>query len=255
MTLDPPALRRSDWVPRPSDRYRTRAEQAAEQLAAMAESAEPGHRLGTKDELRSSCGVAVGTFNEALRMVQARGLVTVRPGPGGGLFASRQSPMVRLGNSMLSLDEDAASVADAVRLRDALDPLLVADALECASARDIAALRTTLDQMKVAADTEDSTAFVRANWALHARIAATCPSAILRSFYLNLLEIIESRLLAVQPAGDEPLTEYIQRRYELHSALVEAIAARDPRALDLIREHNTTTLPIAQGTSPGNPRR
>jgi len=31
--------------------------------------------------------------------------------------------MVRLGNSMLALDDDAASVADAVRLRDALDPL------------------------------------------------------------------------------------------------------------------------------------
>jgi DNA-binding GntR family transcriptional regulator len=156
--------------------------------------------------------------------------------------------MVRLGNSMLSLDEEAASVADAVRLRDALDPLLVADALECASARDIAALRTALDQMKVAADTEDSTAFVRANWALHARIAAISPSAMLRSFYLNLLEIIESRLLAVQPVGDEPLPEYIQRRYELHAALVEAVAAGDPRALDLIREHNTTTLPIPRGT-------
>jgi DNA-binding FadR family transcriptional regulator len=240
MTADPPALRRAEWQPRSAERNQTRPEQAAGRLVAMAKAAEPGQRLGTKEELRASCEVSVGTFNEALRMVQARGLVTVRSGPGGGLFATRQSPMVRLGNSMLALDDDAASVADAVRLRDALDPLLVADALEYASNHDIAAWRAELDQMKVAADTGDHTAFLHANWALHARIAEVSPSAMLRSFYLNLLEIIESHLLGVQPVADQPLPDYIRSRYELHGALVEAIAAHDVRALDIIREHNTT---------------
>lgn len=186
-------------------------------------------------------------------MVQSRGLVTVRSGPGGGLFASRQSPVVRLGNSMLALDDDAASVAEAVRLRDALDPLLVEDALDHASAHDINALRTELGQMKMAADSGDSTAFVRGNWALHARIAEISPSAILRSFYLNLLEIIESHLLDVQPFEDEPLPEYIHSRYVLHADLVDAIAAHDPRALDVIREHNTTGRLIAAELSSPNP--
>ena len=247
MTTDHPALRRAEWERRPIVPNPSRLQQAAEQLVAIAASVQPGDRLGTKDELRASCGVSVGTFNEALRTVQARGLVTVRSGPGGGLFASRQSPMVRLGNSMLALDQNAASVADAVRLRDALDPLLVEDALEHASAHDIAALRAELDQMKVAAHDGDSTAFVRANWALHARIAEITSNAMLRSFYLHLLEIVESHLLAVQPVDDQPLPEYIRSRYELHVALVDAIAARDPRAHDLIREHNTAgpTIPPA----------
>ena len=164
MTVDPPALRRTDWEHR-SGRGQTRPEQAAEHLAAMAMSLEPGERLGTKDELRAACRVSVGTFNEALRMVQARGLVSVRSGPGGGLFAAEQSPMVRLGNSMLALGDEAASVADAFRLRHALDPLLVEDALEHASAHDIAALRAELDQMKVAAANGDSAGFVRATGA------------------------------------------------------------------------------------------
>ena len=199
---------------------------------------QPGDRLGTKDELRASCGVSVGTFNEALRMVQARGLVTVRSGPGGGLFASRESPMVRFGNSMLALDDDAASVAEAFRLRSALDPLIVEDALQHSSAHDIAALRVELDQMKGAAAAGDGTAFIRANWSLHARIAEISPSAVLRSFYLNLLEITDSHLLAVQPVDEQPLDDYIQSRYDLHVALVDAIAAHDESALDLIREHN-----------------
>ncbi len=235
-------LSRTDWERRLGDRSQTRPEQAAEQLAVMAAELHPGDRLGTKEELRTACGVSVGTFNEALRMAQARGIVTVRSGPGGGLFASRQSHMVRLGNSMLALDDDAASVAEAVRLRNALDPLLVQDALEHASAHDIKALRRELAQMKTAAESGDSTAFVRANWALHARIAELSPSAILRSFYLNLLEIIESHLLDVMPVDEEPLPEYIHDRFQLHAELIEAIAAHDPRALDLIHEHNTTGL-------------
>jgi DNA-binding FadR family transcriptional regulator len=236
MTADPPALRRSDWERR-SNRGQSRPDQAAEQLAAMAMESEPGERLGTKDELRATCGVSVGTFNEALRMVQARGLVTVRSGPGGGLFASRQSPMVRMGNSMLALGDEAASVADAFRLRHALDPLLVEDALDHASAHDIAALRAELDQMKVATGSGDGAAFIRSNWALHARIADISPSAMLRSFYLNLLEITESHLLAVMPE-DEQLGDYARGRYELHVALVDAIADHDQRALDLLQEHN-----------------
>ncbi|HEY3718019.1 MAG TPA: FCD domain-containing protein [Jatrophihabitantaceae bacterium] len=48
--------------------------------------APPGSRLGSKDDLRVRCGVSVGTFDEAVRLVQARGLVAMRPGPGGGLF-------------------------------------------------------------------------------------------------------------------------------------------------------------------------
>jgi DNA-binding FadR family transcriptional regulator len=246
MTTDPPALRRKDWERPRFDRSQTRPEQAAEHLAAKAASAQAGDRLGTKEELRVSCGVSVGTFNEALRMVQARGLVTVRSGPGGGLFASRQSPMTRLGNSMLTLDDDVASIAEAVRLRNALDPLLVRDALEHASARDIAALRAELDHMKVAVGNVDSAAFVRANLALHTRIAEISPSAILRPFYLILLEVIEAHLLAVQPVTDESLPEHFQSRYELHAALVDAIADHDEEALDLIHEHNTTNTLVSQ---------
>jgi DNA-binding FadR family transcriptional regulator len=245
MVAEAPPFRRADWEPRPAAAApsTTRPEQAAEQLAALAAAAEPGDRLGTKDELRVRCRVSVGTFNEALRLVQARGVVTVRPGPGGGLFASRQSPMVRLGNSVLALDEDAASVADAVRLRDALDPLLVEDALRHASSSDVAAMRRELTRMRKAAADLDGIEFIHANWALHARIAEVSPNAMLRSFYLSLLEIIESHTLSVQPVAAQPLPEYIESRYDLHAALVEAIAAGDDaRALELIHEHNTTAV-------------
>jgi DNA-binding FadR family transcriptional regulator len=242
VVLEAPAFRRGDWQPPSSPSTATRPEQAAERLAELAASAEPGTRLGTKDELRALCGVSVGTFNEALRLVQARGLVTARAGRVGGLFASRQSPLVRLGNSVLAIDDDATSVADAVRIRDALEPLLVEDAVRHRSAGDADALRQRLERMRAAADALDGNEFLRANWALHVRIAKVSPSAMLRSFYLSLPEMIESHTLSVQSVDEEPLPRYLDNRYRLHADLVSAIDEQDARrALDLIRVHNATT--------------
>lgn len=223
-----------------------RAEGAAAHVAALVESLPPGSRLGTKEELRTRCGVSVGTFNEALRLLQSRGLVTVKPGPGGGLFSAEQPPMVRLGNSFLMLDAQEADVANAVRIRDALDPLLIEDALWHASPADLAGLRAHLAAMEKAVGDADPVAFVHANWRLHAAIAAISPDALLGSLYTSLLDLIEGHTLSVLPAGEQPLGDYIAQRLELHRDLVDALDRRDrPEALRLIHEHNTT--PAAPG--------
>lgn len=219
-----------------------RSEYAAALLAKLAERSEPGARLGTKVELRDLCEVSVGTFNEAVKLAQSRGYVSSRPGPGGGIFAAEQSAFVRLGNSVLALDGSATSVAEAVRMRDALDPLLVEDALWHASPADLAAMRTRLADMQAALEAGDSIAFIRGNWALHARIAEVSPSAILRSVYLSLLELIETHTLAVLATESEPLPEFIQSRYVLHVGIVDAIERHDREAaLRLMDEHNVTT--------------
>ena len=246
--FDVPALRPQDWrrpqqsAARPAARQ-PRAESAAAQLIAIANAAEPGDRLGSKEDLRSQCEVSVGTFNEAIRIAQSRGIVSVRPGPGGGVFAAAQSLMVRLGNSVLALDAADTPVAEAVRIRDALDPLLIEDALWHASPADIAELRELLADMRLAVNRLDPTAFVHANWSLHARIAAISPHAMLRSLYGSLLEQIESHTLAVLPVSDQPLQEYAASRLVLHAAIIDALERRDhAAALSLIAQHNTSNV-------------
>jgi DNA-binding FadR family transcriptional regulator len=233
----------------------SRGESAAAELIAAAEAAAPGDRLGSKEELRARCAVSVGTFNEALRIAQSRGVVLVRPGPGGGVFAAAQSPMVRLGNSVLALDGDQTSVAEAIRIRDALDALLIEDALWHASPADIAEMREILAELATAAGRLDGIGFVQANWALHARIAAVSPHPMLRSLYVNLLDQIEAHTLAVLPYGSDPIPESLAARHALHAAIVDAIEDRDrDRALSLIASHNTSSHPRAPSTA-ARPRR
>ncbi|MFD9664134.1 FadR/GntR family transcriptional regulator [Rhodococcus sp. NPDC059968] len=223
----------------------SRTEQAALAIGQLAEQAPRGARLGTKTELQEQCGVAKGTFNEALRILQSRGVITVRSGPGGGLFAASPTPIARLGNSILSLDAAEGDVADAVRIRDTLDPLLIEDALEHSSAADIARMRVALAVMQEAVDAGDATGFVRANWDLHAAIARVSPNGILKSIYLSLLDLIESHTVSVEPDDHQSLPQYITERQKLHADLVDALDTRDrDRALRLIREHNTTLTSV-----------
>ncbi len=182
----------------------------------------------------------MGTFNEALRLLQSRQVVAVRPGPGGGLFATDRPATARLGNSLLELDTDEATVADAIRIRDVLDPLLLQDALWHASPADLAVLRGSLEAMAAAVASGDPAAFVHANWQLHAQIAAISPSLLLRSLYGSLLDIIERHTLSVLPADGTALPGYIEERYQLHADIVAALERRDAAETNrLIALHNT----------------
>jgi len=227
---EPPSLRRPDWDTSRA-LHQSQAGRAAQRLTEIAQAAEPGTRLGSKDELRAQCGVSVGTFNEAVRLVQARGVVWIRPGPGGGLFAATQSPMTRLGNSVLAMDTAGAPVAEAIRIRAALEPLLLEDALWHASPADVSALREYLAEMEPAVDAGDRVVFAAAQWRLHHYLASLTPNPMLRSLCTNLFDLIEAEH-AVAPSNND-----LAETYRSHCALVDAIDARDrTRAMQLISE-------------------
>lgn len=218
----------------------SRAEAAARILGEIGRSSAPGARLGTKEELRARCEVSVGTFNEALKIAQNRGVIAMRPGPGGGIFSKVPSAIVRLGNLFLALDHDEETVAEAVHVRNALDRPLMDDAVEHRSDRDIKRLRQVCDEMRSAVSNANPDAFMTSNWRLHGIIAGISPNALMRSFYIGLLEIIEQHTLAVQPSQEQPLQAYIEYRLNLHERMVDAIVSQNlDEARALIEEHNT----------------
>ncbi len=199
----------------------SRAASLAEEIEGAIVSGEIalGSRLGTKDELRRRYFVAYGTLNEALRILQQRGYVTSRTGPGGGLFASVPSANLRLSHLILGFRE-GGSMADCAAVRHALESSVAVDAARSRTRADVGALEEIVENM--AANAGDPAEYLRYNWLLHRRIAQTCKNRILGNLYCTLLDASEAELTSV--VADRGFAAEVKRNLAVHREIVAAIA-------------------------------
>jgi GntR family transcriptional repressor for pyruvate dehydrogenase complex len=196
----------------------SRAEAVARDVEALilGDGLAPGERLGTKEDLRQRFGVAVATVNEAVRLLETRGLIEARPGPGGGVFVARSSVRVALKRDGLEGSWGNAGFADCMSVRAVLEPLVCEQAARHHEEEDIRTLERMVDAMERTAG--DPRAYLELNWGLHRRIAKLCHNAPLHSIYLTLLDFLEDGL----DIGD--LTEFDgQADVGVHRELVAAI--------------------------------
>ena len=171
-----------------------------------------GERLGTKEDIRNRFGYAVATVNEALRLLETRGLIEARPGPGGGMFVASPSSRVRLNHLVLGFKVDDAPFTDCLAVRNALEPLVCREAAANCKAADAKALRGIVARMRKQED--NPKAFLRLNWDLHRRMAKMDVNAPLKTLYLTLLDKLpETVVLTIDRR--EVLREYHPKIVEL----------------------------------------
>jgi GntR family transcriptional regulator, transcriptional repressor for pyruvate dehydrogenase complex len=191
----------------------------------------PGERLGTKDDLRQRFGVAVATVNEAVRLLEMRGLIEARPGPGGGVFVANSSVRVALKRSGMEAMWGAARYADCLAVRNVLEPIVCRQAATHSADADVRSLRDILAEME--RHTADPPKYFALSWALHRRIARLCRNAPAHSIYLTLLDFLEDGLQAADPRGFDVAADI-----EVHRELVDAIeAGPGPRLEAAIERH------------------
>jgi len=185
----------------------------------------PGDHIGTRADLRDQTGVARATVNEAIRLLQERRRIVLRPGPGGGVFVAATDPVVRLGRTLLTVLGEPLAVAGAIEVREQLEPLVAAHAAQHRSAKDGRELKSLITAMK--RNLDDVSRFVSLNWDLHTRIAAISPNAVLRGTYVGLYEFV-NQVTLVNPQPRD--IDYMEQRLKVHTDLVAAILAGDVTA-------------------------
>jgi DNA-binding FadR family transcriptional regulator len=205
-----------------------------------------GTRLGSRTELGTMLSVAPSTVSEAIKLLESRGRVATRTGPGGGVFVAEPGMRLRLARTMMSVTGSEDEVAEALEVRDLLESAVIVSAAERAyGRRALGPMLRALRAMDRAADTAE---FYRRNLDFHAEIAALCGNRVLGAIYRSLLELVRShdpRLRALPGQDEETLHA---ARFQVHQAIADAIADGDIEAAraaaDAHSLHDPTVAPV-----------
>lgn len=186
---------------------------------------EPGDRIGLKSELQEEFDVAGPTLDQALKLLENDGLITLRRGPKGGVFVARSEPVLRLGSKQLWA-RNASSLGENIELREALTSLVGVSAArnpnrDKEKLSELAGLARSLEGAEISFDAQ------RLIWRGHRLLVDLSDNATLRVIYLSLLDAAESLILRVDFPTTGPEASRERRRLEAHANLFRAVLDGD----------------------------
>jgi DNA-binding FadR family transcriptional regulator len=208
-----------------------------------------GTRLGLRTELISRFEVSPGVINEALRLLRERELITVKPGPSGGVFTADQPPGVRLGALDLWFQGLTVPPLEVFESRVLLEDLFSNLALQRSTPVHHLEMERALQKMTNSA--QDPRGFFEANVEFHRAIARSTGITVLTGIYDTLVTVLTGALVrAAWTAGHE---QTIDHNLRVHAQILEAIRAKDRKRLETAtRLHRIDMTSIAQPEkSPG----
>ncbi|MEU6783226.1 FadR/GntR family transcriptional regulator [Nonomuraea angiospora] len=224
-------------------------ERVVEQVEEAIESGSlsPGERLPSERELMVQFSVSRSTVREALRVLQARGLVRSRPGDPNGAEVLPFSPAT-LHKSMTTLARvEELSLAELVQFRMVLDSSAILLAARLRTDAQFAEMESAVAHMRTAVETGQD-AFGEADVAFHDVVARASGNKLIqictdvvRSIVLKLIseKIADApdraalmrqsirhheEVLAAMRAGDGPLAARLSRKamYDYYAGYIPA---------------------------------
>lgn len=198
----------------------------------------PGDHLPPERELSEQLGVSRGSLREALRVLEALGIVDARRGPGeSGGTVIREEPGAAM-TRLLELEIGLArfSLAEVVEARVMLERRALIHMPETA---DLAPARAYLDAMRE--PQAERRALLAADLSFHAALVAAAGSRLSTYLYRAIRGVAEAELArSVEAMTDEAWPIFWNRIWGEHAAILAAAEAGDGRlAADLAERHIT----------------
>jgi len=238
LTHDPTAPRRS------------RPQRVADAIKdfVVSEGLRKGDRLPGEAELMERFGMAKGTIREAMRILEAQGLVMTRTGPGGGSFVhevSAERARALLGNYFYFRD---LTIHDIYQLRRLLEPELAASLagqLDSGQIAQLEAVVATYDHP--AGSVEEERAQHVASLRFHQLLSDFAENELM-GFLIGFMAQILSDLTIYRKLYEPPNHELWARGRAYQIQLIDALKAGDgPRARKVMGDHMATAEALMEG--------
>ncbi|MBL7491653.1 FadR family transcriptional regulator [Frankia sp. AgB1.9] len=206
---------------------REKPQQIADELRRLIVSGElaDGASLGREPDLVDRFGVSRPSLREALRILEADGLITVKRGVQGGVIVHQPDRRMTARTAALLLQARNVPLGDVYDARSMIEPAAARLVAQSRSRRSAAAelRRLTAAQLEVI---DDPAAFGQANSAFHSRLVELAGNQTL-SIVAEMLAEIVARAVAAASQPDEARDTAAIRARGLRSqarlaALVEA---------------------------------
>jgi DNA-binding FadR family transcriptional regulator len=198
----------------------------------------PGDRLPAERNLCERFGVSRVTVREALRVLEANGLVEIRVGARGGAFVTTPS-RERVGAGIADLlTLSAVTAAEVTEARLILELGMISMVCERADDDDIAALFDLCDRQEAALAGGDQNLSLDLSAQFHARLAECAHNTAVQM----LIQSVRGPLLTTLDRGSLATSETDRSGVKEHRKLVHAIQRREAdRATEIMRRHLTRT--------------
>ncbi|HVW41752.1 MAG TPA: FCD domain-containing protein [Amycolatopsis sp.] len=195
-----------------------------------------GDPLPPEKDMLAAYGVGRNTLREALRVLELQGVITIRPGRGGGPVVAMPDSR-HLASTLALLMQFASTPFRAiVETRMHVEPLTAQLCADRADARVLRKLRESVDHM--AEKLDDAEVFLYENQRFHELVARGSGNPLF-SYLLNSLDWITDG----SALGIEYPERYRRAVLEAHQHVCKAIEAQDSdRALEAMRLHMVDTL-------------
>ena len=207
----------------------------------------PGTMLPPEATMLERFRVGRASLREALRILETYGLITIKPGPGGGPVVRKVTAKEFARTSTFYFHLHGATLGDLLEARRAMEPLM---ARLAAGRRDRAALaKFTADftASREAFERGDDETGNRLVGEFHAEIAGASGNRILDLFGESLRELYSERLES-RMIGRNDSKKVIDEHGAIHDAIVEGRAEDAER---LMAAHMATFERLSRKAIPG----
>ncbi len=197
-----------------------------------------GDRLPGETELIERFAMSKGTIREAMRILEAQGLIRTRTGPGGGGFVNEVSPQrakALLGNYFYFRD---LTVADIYQLRLALEPELAASLAGKLPEEVLTQLEANIARYSAPAQTQDEERQQHVeSLRFHALLAEQSSNPLL-GFVIDFMVSLLSDLTVYRKLYSPPNVELWAQGRDHQIRLVAALRGNDADAArTIMRSH------------------
>lgn len=188
-----------------------------------------GMKLPTENELCQSMKVGRGTVREALRLLQAKGLVEIKPGRGAFVAAEKTVDS----NPVVWLVQNEKELRDAIEVRNALEPFAARKMAEAAGEASLRQLKKIHSDFLAAVKEGDTQQIAELDELFHGLIVRGSGNQLLNEINVHLLQ-------GMHTFRNKTFTvpENVRNAVEPHTRILDAITARDGSAAEReMRKH------------------